>query len=63
VTVSVAVHGADDVRRHLDALDDAGVPVERLALATPTLDDVFLALTGTVASTAAPGDAPVGATP
>jgi ABC-2 type transport system ATP-binding protein len=28
------------------ALDDAGVPVEDIALRRPTLDEVFLALTG-----------------
>ncbi len=28
------------------ALEEAGVPVERLTLRTPTLDDVFLEVTG-----------------
>jgi ABC-2 type transport system ATP-binding protein len=38
--------GADHVRRVLDDLHAAGIPVARVATARPTLDDVFLALTG-----------------
>ncbi len=40
----------------LRALDDAAIPVEDIALRRPTLDEVFLALTGhtTTATTAAP---------
>ena len=38
--------GADHVRRVLDDLDAAGIPVARVATTRPTLDDVFLALTG-----------------
>jgi ABC-2 type transport system ATP-binding protein len=32
------------------ALDDAAVPVEDIALRRPTLDEVFLALTGATSS-------------
>lgn len=35
-----------DVRRILDALSNAKLPVESLAVHKPTLDDVFLSLTG-----------------
>jgi ABC-2 type transport system ATP-binding protein len=38
--------GADHVRRVLDDLAAAGIPVARVATTRPTLDDVFLALTG-----------------
>ena len=38
--------GADHVRRVLDDLAGAGIPVARVAATRPTLDDVFLALTG-----------------
>jgi ABC-2 type transport system ATP-binding protein len=38
--------GADHVRRVLDDLHAAGIPVARVATTRPTLDDVFLALTG-----------------
>jgi len=44
--VSVPAAGVADVRRALDALDAAGVVVESLSLHKPTLDDVFLKLTG-----------------
>nr|MDT0657120.1 ATP-binding cassette domain-containing protein [Micromonospora sp. DSM 115978] len=37
---------AAQVRHLLDDLDRRGVPVDRLALRRPSLDDVFLALTG-----------------
>jgi ABC-2 type transport system ATP-binding protein len=57
--VTVPVRGrtgtiADAVRR----LDEAGVDVEDVALRRPTLDDVFLALTGRVAEDATDGAAP-----
>ena len=39
------------------ALDDAGVPVEDLALRRPTLDEVFLALTGHTTTTTPKEDA------
>ena len=45
--VDVATDGsADDLRRLLTQLDDAGLEVDRLTLDRPTLDEVFLALTG-----------------
>jgi ABC-2 type transport system ATP-binding protein len=37
---------ADALRALLDDLHEAGVPVERLSIHTPDLDDVFLAVTG-----------------
>ena len=45
---------ADHLRLVLDALHEAGVPVERVSAHRPTLDDVFLALTA-----GAPHPAPV----
>lgn len=36
-----------DVRRALDTLADAGITVQTVAVHKPTLDDVFLSLTGT----------------
>jgi ABC-2 type transport system ATP-binding protein len=45
--VRVAVgNGSDRLRDALDALDAAGAAVEDIALRPPTLDEVFLALTG-----------------
>jgi len=47
-----------DLTRVADALDERGIGVESIALAQPTLDDVFLTLTGHRAE-AAERDAPV----
>ena len=45
--VTVAVEdGARSLVRVAGALDDAGIPIEDLALRRPTLDEVFLQLTG-----------------
>jgi ABC-2 type transport system ATP-binding protein len=45
--VSVAVEaGTDRLRDALRSLDTAGVAVDDLSLRRPTLDEVFLALTG-----------------
>ncbi|MDI3388285.1 ATP-binding cassette domain-containing protein [Streptomyces sp. B-S-A8] len=49
--------GAREVRALLDALDPDGTGIERFALHTATLDDVFLTLTRT---TPAPAPAPAG---
>jgi ABC-2 type transport system ATP-binding protein len=50
--VSVPVEaGADRLRDALDALEAAGTEVEDVSLRQPTLDEVFLTLTGAVAST------------
>ena len=50
--VSVPVEaGADRLRDALDALESAGAEVEDVSLRQPTLDEVFLTLTGAVAST------------
>ncbi|MFL6226402.1 MAG: daunorubicin/doxorubicin resistance ABC transporter ATP-binding protein DrrA, partial [Actinomycetes bacterium] len=38
--------GSDRLRDALGALDAAGVTVEDISLRPPTLDEVFLALTG-----------------
>ena len=38
--------GTDPLRDALGALDAAGVAVEDISLRPPTLDEVFLALTG-----------------
>jgi ABC-2 type transport system ATP-binding protein len=45
-TVSVRAPDADRIGEVLAALSAAGVPVAELALGQPTLDEVFLALTG-----------------
>ena len=53
-TVTAAVKdGADSLRRVLDRLDGAGVRVLDIGLRRPTLDDVFLSLTGHAAEEAA----------
>lgn len=44
--VSVAVANVDSVKEILDRLQQAGIAVESLSLHKPTLDDVFLQLTG-----------------
>ena len=44
--LSVPVEGAKDVKRILDRLDEAAIDVAGIALTQPTLDDVFLSLTG-----------------
>jgi ABC-2 type transport system ATP-binding protein len=45
--VSISVDdGADRLMLAVRALDDAGVAVEDIALRRPTLDEVFLSLTG-----------------
>ena len=54
-TVSAAVHDGPPALRHvLDGLDRAGVPVLDIGLRRPTLDDVFLSLTGHAAASAPP---------
>jgi ABC-2 type transport system ATP-binding protein len=50
-TVSVsAPHEVADLARVADAVTEAGIPVDEMALRRPTLDDAFLALTGHTAS-------------
>jgi len=44
--LSVAVEGAKDVKQILDRLAEAAIDVTDIALTKPTLDDVFLSLTG-----------------
>jgi ABC-2 type transport system ATP-binding protein len=45
--VSISVEaGADVLLAAVRALDDAGLAVEDIALRRPTLDEVFLTLTG-----------------
>jgi len=54
-TVSAAVHDGPPALRHvLDGLDRAGVPVLDIGLRRPTLDDVFLSLTGHAAASDPP---------
>jgi ABC-2 type transport system ATP-binding protein len=45
VTVAVGPEG-DPLRRAVNALHDLGLEVDDIALRQPTLDEVFLALTG-----------------
>ncbi|WP_431928815.1 ATP-binding cassette domain-containing protein [Amycolatopsis tucumanensis] len=46
LVLNVPVDGARDVREVLERLDQAGAEVADLALTRPSLDDVFLSLTG-----------------
>ncbi|NED94264.1 ATP-binding cassette domain-containing protein [Phytoactinopolyspora alkaliphila] len=48
LVVSLAVEGADDVRRRLNALHDVPVQITDMSLSRPTLDDVFFSVTGSV---------------
>ncbi len=45
-SVSIPVNGVSDVRVLLESLERGGIVVESLSLHKPTLDDVFLKLTG-----------------
>lgn len=45
-TISIPAEGVADVKQALNALEAAGIDVESLSLHKPTLDDVFLKLTG-----------------
>jgi len=54
-TVTAAVTGGVDILRQvLQLLKDRAIPVEDVGLRRPTLDDVFLSLTGHAAEEAAP---------
>ena len=46
--------GVDVLRQVLQLLKDRAIPVEDVGLRRPTLDDVFLSLTGHAAEEAAP---------
>jgi ABC-2 type transport system ATP-binding protein len=48
LVVSMAVDGADDVRRQLNAIYDVPVKVKDVGLSRPTLDDVFFSVTGSM---------------
>jgi oleandomycin transport system ATP-binding protein len=56
--VGVAVDDASLVAAAVRRLDDAGVPIADLALRRPSLDDVFLNLTGRKAETTTAEEAP-----
>jgi ABC-2 type transport system ATP-binding protein len=45
-------HGADDLVDAVKALSDAGIALDDISLRRPTLDDVFLTLTGRTAEAA-----------
>ncbi|GAA0939287.1 daunorubicin resistance protein DrrA family ABC transporter ATP-binding protein [Nonomuraea longicatena] len=47
--LTLALQDADHLRRTLDLLHTAGIAVSRVALRTPTLDDVFFELTSAAA--------------
>ncbi|MFC5826576.1 ATP-binding cassette domain-containing protein [Nonomuraea insulae] len=47
--VTLAVQDPDHLRRTLESLHAAGIPVEHVELRTPTLDDVFFELTAAAA--------------
>jgi daunorubicin resistance ABC transporter ATP-binding subunit len=57
-TISIsAPDEAADLARVAEAVQEAGIPVDEIALRRPTLDDAFLALTGhTATASAAPGE-------
>lgn len=60
-TLSVSTKGGVKELRHvLDRLDRAGIEVENVSLHKPTLDDVFLALTGHAATIQADEESPKG---
>ncbi|AQZ65011.1 ABC transporter [[Actinomadura] parvosata subsp. kistnae] len=43
--LTLALQGPDHLRHTLDLLHGAGIPIERVELRTPTMDDVFFELT------------------
>ncbi|HUE59139.1 MAG TPA: ATP-binding cassette domain-containing protein [Acidimicrobiales bacterium] len=57
VTLRIGHRGSDALVEAVRALDGAGVPVQGLGLRRPSLDDVFLALTGHSAEDADDGEA------
>jgi ABC-2 type transport system ATP-binding protein len=46
INVGVGSRGSEALIEAVRGLDSAGVPIQGLALRRPSLDDVFLALTG-----------------
>ena len=55
VSIRVGSRGSDALIEAVRALDAAGVEIRDLALRRPSLDDVFLALTGHAAEEEEPG--------
>lgn len=54
-TISVAINnGVTEIKTILDKLQSAGIAVESLSMSKPTLDDVFMQLTGHHAETTKP---------
>jgi len=53
-----ATDGAEALVSAIRALDGAGVAIDDIALRRPTLDDVFLALTGHTTDAATPEEVP-----
>lgn len=51
-------HGTLALTAAIRSLDEAGIALENISLHRPSLDDVFLALTGSTAEDRAPADAP-----
>jgi ABC-2 type transport system ATP-binding protein len=60
VTLPVGADGTSVLTEAVRRLDDAGIKLADIALHRPSLDDVFLALTGHVAEERADGTEPVG---
>ena len=52
IRVPVGSEGPTVLLETVRRLDDAGIPIEDIALHRPTLDDVFLSLTGHAAEMA-----------
>ncbi|MEV0588473.1 ATP-binding cassette domain-containing protein [Nonomuraea sp. NPDC050310] len=52
--LTLGLQDPDHLRRTLDLLHHDGIPVERVELRTPTLDDVFFTLTAATAATPLP---------
>lgn len=44
--ITIPIGGMKDIRMILDRMDDARIPIESMSVEKPTLDDVFLRLTG-----------------
>jgi ABC-2 type transport system ATP-binding protein len=55
VSIGVGGRGSDALVEAVRALDSAGIETRNLALRRPSLDDVFLALTGHAAEETEPG--------
>lgn len=58
ISVVASKSGVSKLKQVLQKLEDAGVKVDNISLHRPTLDDVFMSLTGHVAATKTEADKP-----